>query len=219
MFSDLPNHPRKQYVRRKTPPISGAPLAYKSRLQPNLDLLCSKKPDVNGSDRAKYFHFPKIPVGEHYIPPLKFQDGRKALKTEGRKPEPKNKSKKTQTLFRESSVQTSPWQPSFKVTSDTPAELLKLDFLKWGGGLPPGVHEVTLIERARIKRNWEEKCQVENSEDLERRRTVIAAMERDEWAFREQVLIIIFFYNCYKKQQYYDQRRIDLAATVFKDRN
>lgn len=187
MFSDLPNHPSKQYVPRQTRPIPGVRRAYKSCVQPNLDLLCSKKPDVNGSDRAKYFHFPKIPVGGQYIPPLKFKDGRSALKTGERKQEPKNKSKKIQTLFRESSVQTSPWQPSFKVTSNTAPELLKLDFLKWGGGLPPGVHEVALIERARIKRNWEEKCQVENKKDLEKRRTVIAAMERDEWAFREQV--------------------------------
>lgn len=51
------------------------------------------------------------------------------------------------------------------------------------------MHEVQLLERARMKRAWEERCEVRNAEDLEKRRAVIAAMERDEWAFREQVNI------------------------------
>lgn len=47
-------------------------------------------------------------------------------------PETKIKNIKIQTKYRESSVQTSPWEPSFVVTATTDPEVLKLDFLKWG---------------------------------------------------------------------------------------
>lgn len=55
------------------------------------------------------------------------------------------------------------------------------------------MHEVKLIERARMKRAWEAKYEdIKDESDLQKRRDVIAAMERDEWAFREQVRIIFF---------------------------
>lgn len=47
-------------------------------------------------------------------------------------PEVKIKNAKIQTKYRESSAQTSPWEPSFVVTATTDPEVLKLDFLKWG---------------------------------------------------------------------------------------
>lgn len=37
-----------------------------------------------------------------------------------------------QTVYRESSAQTSPWQPDPQIMGDGSAEVLKLDFLKWG---------------------------------------------------------------------------------------
>lgn len=46
----------------------------------------------------------------------------------------KTRSVKVQTKYRESSVQTSPWEPDYVVACDekeTP-DLLKLNFLKWG---------------------------------------------------------------------------------------
>ncbi|EFA13217.2 Protein MAATS1-like Protein [Tribolium castaneum] len=187
MFSDLPNHPRKQYIRRKSAHLPQAGRSYKSRLEPNLDYLCSRKVDVIGADRSKYFHVPKTSIGGHLIPELQlhYTSPREKLPSVV-KAEPKSQNKKIQTEFRESSVQTSPWEPSIVFNGDTEPELLKLDFLKWGSGLPPGMHEVQLLERARMKRAWEERCEVRTAEDLEKRRTIIAAMERDEWAFREQ---------------------------------
>lgn len=44
----------------------------------------------------------------------------------------KIKNAKTQTIYRESSAQTSPWQPDYKVMDRGDPEILKLDFLKWG---------------------------------------------------------------------------------------
>lgn len=44
----------------------------------------------------------------------------------------KTYDKKIQTMYRESSAQTSPWQPDYKVIDGSDPEILKLDFLKWG---------------------------------------------------------------------------------------
>ena len=45
----------------------------------------------------------------------------------------KKRTKKIQTMFRESSAQTSPWQPNVRIAKGCEnLELLKLDFLKWG---------------------------------------------------------------------------------------
>lgn len=50
------------------------------------------------------------------------------------------------------------------------------------------MHEVRLIERARMKRAWEKSLPpVTDAASLEQRRVLIEAIERDEWAFREQV--------------------------------
>jgi hypothetical protein len=50
------------------------------------------------------------------------------------------------------------------------------------------MHEVEIIERARIKRAWE--SVVPGSGDpksIERMRNIIDTLERDEWLFREKV--------------------------------
>lgn len=44
----------------------------------------------------------------------------------------KTKNAKIQTQYRDSSAQTSPWQPDYKVMDRGDPEILKLDFLKWG---------------------------------------------------------------------------------------
>lgn len=60
-----------------------------------------------------------------------------------------------------------------------------------GSGLPAGMHEVTLIERARMKRAWEKAMPpITGPESLEKRRKLIEAIERDAWAFRDQVLVL-----------------------------
>lgn len=104
-------------------------------------------------------------------------------------------TKETQTQFRDSSAQTHPWQPDYKVIDGGDPEVLKLDFLKWGCGLPAGMHEIRLIERARMKRAWEKRMPpVLDAESLEKRRKLIDALERNEWAFREQVHFLILLF-------------------------
>lgn len=60
-------------------------------------------------------------------------------------------------------------------------------FLRLGEGLPAGMHEISLIERARMKRSWEKSMPpATNAKNLEERKKIIEAIERDQWAFREK---------------------------------
>lgn len=145
-------------------------------------------------------------LAQELIPPLPLpQTPRKSSRE--RSVQPKKKNAKVQTQYRESSAQTSPWQPAYKIIDEGDPEILKLDFLKWGesqkerelndvslrvlgSGLPVGMHELRLIERARMKRKWEQAMPpVTGPETLNKRRAIVEAIERDEWAFREQVTV------------------------------
>ena len=56
-----------------------------------------------------------------------------------------------------------------------------------GRGLPAGLEEVEMIERARLKRAWEATLPPLNDlTQLEKRKRMMDEMERKEWAFREQ---------------------------------
>ncbi|KAG5282980.1 hypothetical protein AALO_G00036930 [Alosa alosa] len=68
----------------------------------------------------------------------------------------------------------------------TPPELLTLATLTWGRGLPAGLAEVEMIERARVKRAWEATLPpLHDLAQLDKRRRMMEEMERKEWAFRE----------------------------------
>lgn len=56
-----------------------------------------------------------------------------------------------------------------------------------GRGLPAGLAEVEMIERAREKRAWEATLPLlSDTTQYEKRRRMMDAMERKEWAFREK---------------------------------
>ncbi|KAK3543485.1 hypothetical protein QTP70_023212 [Hemibagrus guttatus] len=56
-----------------------------------------------------------------------------------------------------------------------------------GHGLPAGLDEVEMIERARMKRAWEATLPPLNDlSQLDKRKRMMDEMERKEWAFREQ---------------------------------
>lgn len=56
-----------------------------------------------------------------------------------------------------------------------------------GRGLPAGLAEVEMIERARIKRAWEATLPPLNDiSQLDKRRKMMDEMERQEWALRER---------------------------------
>uniref|UniRef100_A0A4W4GXM3 Cilia- and flagella-associated protein 91 n=1 Tax=Electrophorus electricus TaxID=8005 RepID=A0A4W4GXM3_ELEEL len=93
-----------------------------------------------------------------------------------------------QTDYRDSEAQTEPYSPEYTLHPGTaPPELLTLASLMWGRGLPAGLEEVEMIERARKKRAWETTLPPLNDlNQLEQRKRMMDEMERKEWAFREQ---------------------------------
>ncbi|KAB0791972.1 hypothetical protein PPYR_13933 [Photinus pyralis] len=174
MFSDLPHQPRQMIVLRKTGSIP--------QFKPQVEF--RKSVDIIGVDRFKFFQTP-IPLSISPVlttPRLTFSPLISAQKPA------RKRHKMIQTQYRESSAQTIPWQPSsYTITDDSHPELLMLDFLKWGCGLPAGMHEVRLIERARMKRAWENSLPPATDDaSIEKMRAMTEAIERDEWAFREQ---------------------------------
>lgn len=59
--------------------------------------------------------------------------------------------------------------------------------VKLGRGLPAGLAEVEMIERARVKRAWEASLPpLDDFEHMDKRRRMMEEQERKEWAFREQ---------------------------------
>ena len=56
-----------------------------------------------------------------------------------------------------------------------------------GRGLPAGLAEVEMVERARAKRAWEATLPpLSDPTQLEKRRRMMQEQEGREWAFREQ---------------------------------
>ncbi|KAJ8955946.1 hypothetical protein NQ314_006795 [Rhamnusium bicolor] len=183
MFSDLPNHPRVQLVRRR-----GSPIPQYTKQSQEYDPALARKVDVRGADRSRYFCPiitlpPKDTLPFMAFPTFTIEKIEKKNKITKR-----TRNVNVETKYRESSAQTIPWEPPYKIVGEGDPEILKLDFLKWGSGLPAGMHEVQLIERARMKAAWEKvmKPNVNDENSLNQFRDYLEAMERDEWAFREQ---------------------------------
>ncbi len=100
--------------------------------------------------------------------------------------EPQTRSVHVQTDFRDSEAQTDPYSPDYIVRPGSQPELLTLATLSYGRGLPAGLAEVEMIERARAKRAWEATLPpLSDLGQLERRGRMMEAQERKEWAFRE----------------------------------
>lgn len=90
-----------------------------------------------------------------------------------------------QTDYRESETQTEPFSPEYVIHPEVgQPELLQLAYLTWGQGLPAGVAEVELIERARARRAWEATLpSLDDLSQLNKRREMMEEMEVKEWNF------------------------------------
>lgn len=182
MFSELPNKPRTQLVQRPQPPIQPYIPAEHQENDPAL----LRRIDVRGSDRVKFFcHIINLPL-ENVLPIQPRFTLEKYTQREANAGKT-HKDAYVETKYRESSAQTSPWQPGHYYVQEKVPELLEIGFLKWGKGLPAGVFEVKLIERARMKRQWDKYLEemFQRDPDVEKLRDCIEAVEREEWAIRE----------------------------------
>ncbi|KAI8813718.1 solute carrier, TRAMD3 or PAT1-domain-containing protein [Cladochytrium replicatum] len=152
---------------------------------------------VAGMNRYKYFRRPMIP----YIPTLGGQVvyARKppymqvSQKVVERPADPPTKTVAVQTVYRESQAQTDPYSPEYVLPIETETgmqltpELLALATLSHGAGLPVGVAELEIIERARAKRAWEESLpKVVDRASFEKRLRMMEEMELLEWQEREE---------------------------------
>ncbi|XP_072737653.1 cilia- and flagella-associated protein 91 isoform X2 [Ciconia boyciana] len=162
--------------------------------QPSLQIpqIVYEDPEVSGRNRYKYFARPLIPSNK--LLPLNV--GYTMAKTkpyvhsatrDSKVFGPKLRTLGTQTDYRDGEAQTDPCSPEYVVPSGSVPELLTLATLTWGRGLPAGLAEVEMIERAREKRAWEATLPaMNNASQIAKRRKMMDDMERKEWAFREQ---------------------------------
>merc|ERR1711959_290030 len=95
----------------------------------------------------------------------------------------------TQSDLRESEAQTEPFTPDYVVKEGETPEVLTLTAFKHGNGLPMGLREVELVERARLKRSVEASFPpVTDDRSFGLRAKMMEALEQKQWVDREQDL-------------------------------
>ncbi|XP_032907495.1 cilia- and flagella-associated protein 91 isoform X2 [Catharus ustulatus] len=93
----------------------------------------------------------------------------------------------TQTDYRDGEAQTDPYSPEYIVRSGSVPEILTLATLSWGRGLPAGQAEMEIIDRIREKHAWEAALPpMDSPSNVAKRLKMMEAMERKEWAYREE---------------------------------
>ncbi|KAI9353251.1 solute carrier, TRAMD3 or PAT1-domain-containing protein [Zopfochytrium polystomum] len=180
MFSALRHYPPSHYLLR--PQRLPTYLGHDRRVR-------QSNPDVQGSNRFKYFRRPIIP----YTPSLGGQIvyAKKVPMVVNayvdRPASPATRTVGMQTVYRESEAQTDPYSPEYILRpGSAPPELLALATLTYGMGLPAGMAELEMIERARAKRAWEAQLpKVVDEETFQKRLKMMEEMELKEWQERE----------------------------------
>lgn len=162
--------------------------------------------DVSGQQRYKFFRRPIIPFLQSVPPDVILADARqdplaqgqimgpdgmqtsaRGVMDSGRPMTPLHRTIMTQTDYRDSEAQTDPYTPEYVVRPGSQPELLTLATLAHGKGLPAGLAEVEMIERARAKRAWEATLPPLNDmSQLDKRKRMMDEMETKEWALRER---------------------------------
>ncbi|XP_053352971.1 cilia- and flagella-associated protein 91 [Clarias gariepinus] len=206
MFSNLPHHPRLTLRLRAADPVPAfidrrwRGLAEQRKetlhtlgLLPGVQLHKPKPEDVSGADRWKFFKRPLIPFAQQIPPDVIFalpkgdphttqQEGSELMGSSFQR------TVGVQTDYRDSETQTDPYSPEYTLCPGVAIpEILTLASFSWGHGLPAGLDEVEMIERARKKRAWEASLPpLSDPIQLDKRKRMMEEMERKEWAFREQ---------------------------------
>ncbi len=146
---------------------------------------------ISGAARYKYFRRPIIPFMNPQPPEVLFApveaDQASALEMPQPEPEPLTKEVECQSMYRDTEAQTNPYTPDHVVPPGTNPEVLTLTALSFGAGLPAGLNEVKMIERARAKREFEATLPPMTDEvSLSLRRTMMSEQELRDWNVREE---------------------------------
>jgi len=150
---------------------------------------------ISSQSRYKYFRRPIIPFMNAQPPEVLFApaepEAPSALELPQPEPEPLTKTVETQSDFRESETQTNPYTPAYVLPPDAPEpEVLTLTALTYGAGLPAGLNEVKMIERAREKRTFEASLPPMTDEvSLALRRKMMGEQEMRDWNVREEQIL------------------------------
>merc|ERR1719382_837281 len=100
--------------------------------------------------------------------------------------EPPTKTVGTQSVYRESEVQTDPYSPDYYIAPNQVPEVLTLTNLTFAQGLPATEAELKIIERTRQKRLFDQMLPPPTDEfNLEVRAALMEAQEFRDWAERE----------------------------------
>lgn len=209
-FSDIPIHESFKWIRTQKDPVPPSVPREFNPSQLCRDLLNIQlkaaggydlDEDVRGKSRAKYFSYSRNPP--HYCGTDDFVNVECALARLAQKQslastfrQPLDHQRTTvdrmvQTVYRDSEAQTDPYSPQYVVNvGDTP-ESLSLASLGMGKGLPAGLHDVEMIERARERRLVEKQLEPEADiskmpNKLVKRRKMLEDLELKEWHFRER---------------------------------
>ncbi|TNN59291.1 Protein MAATS1 [Liparis tanakae] len=180
MFSELPHHPRYTVQLQPADPV---PAFIDRRWRGHAEQRREALQQLAG---------PLVPFAQQVAPQAIFASPQEdfiysAGKNAQHAKQPTHVTVGVQTDYRESETQTDPYSPEYVVQpGTTPSELLQLAALTWGRGLPAGLAEVEMIERARAKRAWEATLPpLADLSQLDKRRRMMEQMEVNEWAFRD----------------------------------
>jgi hypothetical protein len=142
--------------------------------------------DIGGKLRFKYFRRPMVPYLQSVPPDVLLAREEAVADALPPRAEPMSKTVGTQSDYRENEAQTDPYTPDYTVRPGSAPELLTLVSLAWGAGLPAGLAEVEMIERARAKRAFEASLPPIDGDDPKSfaiRRKLMAEQGTDRSAF------------------------------------
>ncbi|XP_034442399.1 cilia- and flagella-associated protein 91 isoform X1 [Hippoglossus hippoglossus] len=199
MFSSLPHHPGYTLQLDPADPVPasvdrgwrGYRDQHSGALQQLTGAIPRRDESHRGADRWKYFKRPLLTSTQRLPPDVIYGLQQENFVTAGGQyaaQQPTHVTVGVQTDYRENETQTDPYCPEYVIRpGTTPTELLQLAPLTWGRGLPAGLAEVEMIERARAKRVWEASLPpLDDLSQLDKRRRMMEEMEAREWAFREE---------------------------------
>jgi len=90
-------------------------------------------------------------------------------------------------MYRESESQTDPYTPDYIVKEGEKPEILKLDHLKYGKGLPASLDELIWIEKTREKQAFDWALPPASDESsFQIRRSLLNEQEMRDWKAREE---------------------------------
>eukprot|EP00002_Diphylleia_rotans_P036498 TRINITY_DN804_c0_g1_i5.p1 TRINITY_DN804_c0_g1~~TRINITY_DN804_c0_g1_i5.p1 ORF type:complete len:639 (+),score=167.37 TRINITY_DN804_c0_g1_i5:136-2052(+) len=191
MFSDVSLYPSHGY---RVKPGYAPPMHQLAMYQgPNRGEVSVNMDAIDFSrDRHKYSKRPIVPYLTSVPPEVVLSRIREdEVVQQSIIPEPATKTIEIQTMYRESDAQTNPYTPDVIIPPGENPELLQLNELSYGHGLPANLRTVEYIDRLRQRRAFEASLPPMSNDPavLELRRKMIDEQQKREWAHREAEII------------------------------